>query len=589
MARNYSGLSPYYTSVDDTLEQYVPLPFQEMMAASNAIQQRGDAIENQKLATDSLLANIEALNTQHKSYVNQRATNFRNDSSKLLDTYGGNAADPEYIRKTKQLIMQYANDGNFRTIASANEKLKINDKISREMRAKGQLFTRPTFAGLDNNGNLVDNVGEVELVNTLDKLKSEYEIAWKSMENDNRGTITNKNNIDRLNKRVLDSVANNSPEFTKLAQAYMEQGLSKEEAVNQINSDITGLRGQYGVIKQRDDGYYNYQLAKAKFSLDAQETNMKMKLMKGQLAAMQGQSTERTVPKFVSQQDAIKGEQQNAARKDIVKEFRKHIGSDGNIKAKPKTLQSGAFGAPATQIYTTTKIGNRSLNETLNYMRTELGWKPKQGSAKGVADAYEAMIKNDNLVPTYWVPTNQATHSNLENMFKNDFAGRNAVVNGKATTIKSKDAPIIQKNAVFMGISLTSASGKPIFKYSSHDADNKPITVEVPMPTQWSNYVRDRVKLGNIIQNNFDNTEIMQMVKRDPTLIATAGQNSYAPRRTANGVRYAKLKTYNSSTLEYDRDGAGNLIYMPDEYMEQRLDRELSDLTDIITVQQDSK
>lgn len=602
--RNFNALSPYYTAVDNTLEQYVPLPFQEMMAASNAIYQRAEENQNQVFAADNLIANVEALSPEHRNYVQGRGQSFRQESSALLDQYGGNAADPEFIRKSRQLIRQYANDNNFKTIGSANEQLRMNDRIAREMRAKGQLYTRPQFSGVDANGNLTDQVGEISLVNTLDKLRGEYEVAWKSMENNNRGTISNAANINRLNKRVMDSLANQSPEFQQLAAAYMEQGMSPQQAATQIQSDITGLQGQYGIRSERDNGYYSFQLALRQDARQAQSHAMNMRLMSQQLNPQQS-----TAPlKGNVIEGAISNVDLNKDKLDMVKNFRKNIDENGNLKAAKarNRTDSGNYvtaGSPTSmspgQPFQSNagRSQGRTSMEALNYMRDELGWAKSgrgSGSAKQVADAYEQLLRNDNMAPTVYVPSNPTVYNNLDKQFGNNMSGATYYIDGKQKHADKDDIiKQLEDSKAFLGISAGKTSqGSPdgALKYRAY-VDKKPVIVEVPLPSAMRTMIGENIKFGKLIQSNIDNKGIKSNILRgDTDLVQVIGQDYFAPRRTANGLRFAKInpKMDNNGRMtdfDFSRDGNNQLQYIPDQLIQQKLHSEYNALDNLLEYQ----
>lgn len=596
MARNYGGLSPYYTAVDNTLEQYVPLPFQEMMSASNAINQRAENIQNQTLAADSLIANIEALSPTHRDYVQTRGNNFREESSSLLDQYGGNAADPEFIRKSKQLIMKYANDGNFRIIASANQRLRANDQIAREMRAKGQLYINPRFTGTDAQGNLTDDVGEIELVNTLDQLRSEYEIAWKSMENNNKGTISNAANINRLNTRVMDSLKNQSPEFQRLAQAYMERGMTQDQATRQIQSDLAGLQGTFGIRTERDNSYFSHQLALRQDARQSAAHAMQMRALAQQLQP-QG-STQPMKGSMI--EGPISNVDMNRDKLDMVNAFKKRIDKSGNLtdarSLGENIVVSNTF-VPTNSISVGKNplggnaLRNNSAAETLKYMREELGWGARRGSAKQVAEAYEQYIKSDNLAPTMYVPSNPTVYNNIDKQFGNNLSGATYYIDGKQKhATKADDILQLEKTKSFMGISTgKTANGSPegALKYRAY-IDDKPVIVEVPLPSNLRSAVRENINLGKLVQSNIDNTGIKQEILNGNTsLVQRIGNDYYAPRRTSNGLKFAKINPQVNSQgrltgFDFERGSNNNLNYLPDDLVQQKLHYEYNQLDNLL-------
>lgn len=594
MARNYSGLSPYYTAANQTLEQYVPMPFQEMAAASDSILKRADAIEQQSLATDNLIANMEALAPEHKNYLTNLGKNFAQQSRSLIDQYGGNISDPEFIRQQRRLISKTASDPNFRTILSANEQLKVNQKIAAEMNAKGQLYTNPNFSGLDSSGRLTDRVGNIQLVDTLDKLKDEYKVAWQSMENDNKGTISNAKNINRLNKRVLDSVANGSPEFQRLAQAYVQRGLTPDQAINQIKSDITGLQGQYGIRSERDNSYYNYQLALRQDARSSQEHAMKMRTMSAQLAQMMGQGVgDKTPLNIVTTKGPISNIDLNKDKISMVKELRNHIDDKGNLKdvrsAGSQITVSPTF-VPTTNVkgganpLKSSALRNSSANESLKYMREELGWSPRLGTAKQVADAYEKMVKSDNFAPTIYVPSNPTVFNAIDKQYGNSLEGATYFENGKAKHADDGETiSNLERNKSFVGFSTTrnqSGQDQMSLKYRSYtDKDKKnPVIVEIPMSEEMQRLSKTKLKYNSIMQGLVDNNELSKS-----NMYEIIDGRIFVPRRTSQGLRFAEVTGTidNNGVLknrQFVRQSNQDLNYLRDDIVEAKLYSELKDL-----------
>lgn len=567
MARNYGGLSPYYTAAENTLEQYVPLPFQEMMVASNAIQQRGDKILEQQATTDSMLANIEALAPEHKNYITNVANNFRESQSKLLDKYNGNASDPEFIRESRKAIMQAASDPNFRTVLSANERLKMNDKIARQMAAEGKLYINPEFTGVNADGRLTDEVGNVEYVNTLDKLKEQYSTAYQTMVNDNKGTISNADALNNVKNNTISMLQSQSPEFTRLQQAYMQQGMTQAQANQKIASDISGLDNQFQVKRERDGQYYNYQLALRQDARQAQSHAMQMKEMKAKLAALTGNGQPLT-PSGTFVEGAISAQDLNKDKLDLVKEFSKHIDAKGNLSIINKTLQSGAFGTTSGRTLTTNQIAGRNVNDTLKYLREELGWGPKQGSARQVAQAYEKMVKSDNLAPVTYVPGQASIYNGLDRTFGNNFSGAYYYEDGKRK--KADDPKIVaelEKNKALLGLSNTNG-GSVIFRSQK---EGVPVTITVPMDNKTKNILGNTLKIGNILTAYKDNESLQKAVKSNPNQFLVSRNNeNYAPRITSNGLRYAQV----NENGDFVRGSDKNLNYLPDELVQARINHE---------------
>jgi len=70
--------------VQNTLEQYIPLPFQEMMQAGQAYQQRGDAVEQKQQEVELGLSSMEALAGEHQKFRDSFVNDYRKKSTEIL-------------------------------------------------------------------------------------------------------------------------------------------------------------------------------------------------------------------------------------------------------------------------------------------------------------------------------------------------------------------------------------------------------------------------------------------------------------------------------------------------------------------------
>jgi len=255
------AINRYSKAIDQSLEKYVPLPFQEMMMAGAAIQQRGDLAQQQVDQVETGLGSIEAYAPAQKEFISNYVNDFRSKTTSLLDKYQGNTSDPEFIRESKKINMQFASDPRLKIIKEANDKIKFNEQISGKLQAEGKLFIKPEFSGVDERGNLSANVGNVQAVNTLDDWTRSGAIAHASTE-EIGSTITNKNNLNRWRQTIASDIQGQQ----KLTKAFMQQGMTQEEAANAVNSSVQGLVNQYGIESKVNTGL---------LSLGLQEKNMK--------------------------------------------------------------------------------------------------------------------------------------------------------------------------------------------------------------------------------------------------------------------------------------------------------------------------
>lgn len=265
------AISRYTKPVEQTLEQYVPLPFQEMMQAGKAIQERGDLAEQQQMATQAGLSSMEALAPGYAQFRDSYANDFKTKASTLLDKYQGNTSNPEFIRDIKRLNVQFSTDPRLSTIKQGNELLRQNQQIAAKMKAEGKLFIQPEFKGVDERGNLTANIPGVEAVNTLEDWTKAGSIAHGSMEDIGNKT-TNARNLANWKKAIVGDVAGQE----RLFRAYQQQGLSPEAAKRAVQSNITGLVNQYGKEEKINTGLLNYGLAQQEFAYRKQKDKEQM-------------------------------------------------------------------------------------------------------------------------------------------------------------------------------------------------------------------------------------------------------------------------------------------------------------------------
>lgn len=332
-------INRYVTPVQNTLEQYVPLPFDDMLRAGQIIQQRGDLAEQQQMQVQTGLSSMEALAPAHAQFRNQFANSYREQAGSLLDKYQGNTSNPEFIRDMKRLNTQYANDPRLQVVKQANDVLRQNQQIAAKLRAEGKLFLQPQFTGVDERGNLTSAVGGIEAVNTLEEWNNRFKVAHDSMEDVGMRT-TNKRNLDKTRKLILEDIKNGGPESTRLMQAYMQQGLSPERARQAVVSNLTGLTNQYGVVDRANTALMNYGLQSAEFAYRRQRDQQQLDLdrYKAQTARQKAQGSQKA---------------QQIAATPSFNEFQNRVGSIGEIGEGDN--RSFLFGSGYSQYGTSNK------------------------------------------------------------------------------------------------------------------------------------------------------------------------------------------------------------------------------------------
>lgn len=260
------AISRYTNPIQNTLEQYVPLPFDEMLKAGQMIQQRGDLAEQQQMQVQTGLASMEAYAPGHAKFRDSFVNNYKSEASKLLDKYQSNTSNPEFIRDMKKLNLQYGSDPRLQTIKMGNELYKQNQQIAAKMKAEGKLFIQPQFTGVDANGNLTADVPGVTAVNTLDEWTNAAKIAHESME-DIGSKTTNARNLQNWKKSVQSDGAGQA----KLKLAYMQQGMSPEQAEAAVKTNIQSLVSSYGKVEKTNLGLLSYGLQERQFAQQTED------------------------------------------------------------------------------------------------------------------------------------------------------------------------------------------------------------------------------------------------------------------------------------------------------------------------------
>lgn len=586
--------NPWFSGVDQTLPEYIPLPMEQLFQAGQAVQGRYDTAMSSIDQTSTGLGSMEALSPAHSQYRDQLVNNYREEISTLLDRYDNNARDPQFLREINRVNTRYATDPNLGVINQANQKLKRNQELAARLNAEGKLFVNDTGVGVDANGNLVDDVGDVRQVNTLDNLRERLKVA-AGTKTEVGNLITNRPALEQAKNEILNSLQSGSPEFADLARAYMNRGLSQVKAANQITQDIQRLSGEYAVSESTNFQKLNYQRALANDARDAQYHRLRMQDLKNKMAGETGQGSNAPTPLRGAQlKGVISATDLNKDKVDLVNNFRTHIGKDGNLDVKmvspsvnvnPYSPTGATYNNPTGRITDSRRaLQGRSVNETLNYMRDELGW-PKSGrnagTAKQVADAYESMIKNDNLVPVVYSPGNSTIRNGLSNMYGSDFSNVTYYEDGKPKRLEdAKDIAEAQKNANLKGIT-TMQGGNIVFNSSLGD---KAITVTVPMDDNMKRLMGENLNISTLLEQYKDNTDLWNDIKRAPQQFALPiGEDVYMPRKTSQGLRYAKVNVNPDGSFDLDRSGQGrSLQYLDDSLVERLLLSEYSNLDNLL-------
>lgn len=235
-------ISEYTNPVQNSLEQYVPLPLEQIYKSAAAIQQRGDLAANQNDAVQTGLSSMEALAPGQRDFVNKFANDFRAQQGALLDKYHGNTSDVNYDQESRKLNMQFAADPRLTTIKQVNELIKKKQSIKDELDAKGlkYLDSNPSFTGVDGSGNLTSDVGSLKST----AFDSNINQAFKDKENaiEQIGhRLTNHRNLMKIHDSYVnqDGTLNTDNQDVQQGLAYYkQQGLTDMQAAAKVRNHV---------------------------------------------------------------------------------------------------------------------------------------------------------------------------------------------------------------------------------------------------------------------------------------------------------------------------------------------------------------
>ena len=389
-------INSYSKPIGNTLEQYVPLPLSEIYKAGEAIQQRGDKIESINDQFQSGLASLEALAPAQKAYVQNYANQYRDEQNKLLTQYGGNASDPEYARKSRQLISRYASDPNLKIIQETNSLYKQKRDLATQLQANGKKYidSNPTFTGRDSQGNLISNVGQLQGTNFDDSILKKFQIQGERMEQfgamkSSKGNIQRQQHqyIRALNGEVHDDDINEGLRY------YKQQGLSDDQAKLAMAQLIRS--GSDYVKSDLDTGYLNWEESRA------------ARLAANQPA--QGPTFEVTsYPKTLVPDGSTVRNTQSAAVEGLLRD----LDDKGNLKTSARDVadnpQNRAAFPNATPLVRSSSVGVGGVSSA-NVLSVPQGSDPnqesllatarqltgmKKGTAKDVLTKYKSLMNN---------------------------------------------------------------------------------------------------------------------------------------------------------------------------------------------------
>jgi hypothetical protein len=565
------AISKYTKPLDQTLEQYVPLPFEEMMQAGKAIQQRGDQAEAQNAAVETGLGSMEAMAQGQSKFRDTFVQDYRSNATALLDKFKGNTSDPDFIRESRKLNLTYAADPRLQTIKQTNEFLKSQEKIKMELGAKGIKYIDPNrnFSGVDDKGNLVAPQAGVRGTNFDEDITKAFLQIKDNMTDNGRGWKTNKPNLDNLAGNFVKNL-DSHPATRDAIDYYKQQGMSDTQA----KQAALGLVKQAYTDNLKSDRDYSYDqmlisrenlnLSKRKQAMDEYEFKAKLQAKKTQntgLIASQGTIDPKDINStLISKVDDVLGQVTKAGGIPVGRiqtiadtpENRQKYAGKFDVVNKASTNTSGTGAGQMLSIGSQLRIKDQYAKATYNpeqqqlvrVAREQLGSLAKNGdkylSDKTVLERYKQHLANDNVAATFWTTPRGDQLKALDNTYVGSHGEKlgDAVVideNGKhlRTTDKSFDMSKYEGFS-FSGFSAVPNSDFPegAIKVSAVDKKSGKI-VQFLKPMDPS--VSQQFNVSNKGYKAMMSGKMNDEIARDPQYRLQSGSDILVPQKMPGG------------------------------------------------------
>jgi len=479
MARN-----EWFTAVEQTLPEYIPLPMEQLFQAGQAIQGRYDTNMGSIDATSTGLASIEALAPAHRIYRDNLVNSYRSEISTLLDKYNNNASDPQFSREIRRINSKYANDPNLATIRMGNESIKSKQKAIQDIYTKGGKYidSNPTFIGADEKGNLTYDAGQVKKATFEEDLNTLFESAAKGIIDDGNFS-TNKQALDSVLQSVIAGGAGN-PIVAEALQYYAQQGYTQEQATKQLETDLQRLYGSYYQNKKVDT---NERLAIARSNNAAtwagvQNTRDRLAFDK---AKYQDEKAQKAFESsfLLPTTDPIEARNANEGLLKETNRLLNMFDSSGKVKqgtfsvsdtpenrkkypnARRVTAASPGIGAAGTPMLEITAQDHKNKSNDFIKAAREVVDPNNKLSDKQALDAYKLFLQQDNNAPTFWNSPIKETNQNLTNYYagSNGENLQNAYYvdsKGKVKRVADEDINLSK----FKGFNFAGATSSPVSK-----------------------------------------------------------------------------------------------------------------------------
>lgn len=263
------GRARTYAGVD-----MVPLPFQELLMAGDAMQRRWDY--NKMLMNDAYTKIADTATRNVEGDRNKLAdilTGFENEKQDLISRYEGNFSDPEFMASTEELVRKYSRNEDLKSMMQIKAEKDKADEMAMRMQAsgKGLVYNNRNLwdeSLYDEEGNRRDlsefsAVGSIEerldwnsKINEMyqrvkpDKFASELQ-QGKFGTLKHGDVLTNIKKIDTLNEsQQLMKEYLLSREGNQHFRVLKQQGLDDLEAIDEIAAEISGMGEKYKMEAQ---------------------------------------------------------------------------------------------------------------------------------------------------------------------------------------------------------------------------------------------------------------------------------------------------------------------------------------------------
>lgn len=443
--------NPWFSSVEQTLPEYVPIPLQQIAQAGQAVQGRYDTAMSSIDQTSTGLGSMEALAPAHREYRDQLVGNYREEVSNVLDRYDNNASDPQFLREINRINTRYASDPNISTIRMGNESIKAKQKAIQDIYSKGGRYidTNPRFSGVDESGRLSYDAGQVRSTNFAEQLDDMYANAAKSVIDD--GNIsTNRQALEQVRNSLIQGVGTN-PVTRDALQYYAQQGYSQEEALAQLENDLDRSFNTYLTAEKVDTNdrlaisRQNASINAGRLALAQQKFGLDLQKYKDELAQTAIANS------LLEQVSPIEAKNNNAGLISQVNQVLNRYDDSGNIKtgkyqiantpenkerypdARTVSASAGVGGRGQTFL----EIDNADVsdqNREFIQAAKEIVDPNNELTDKQALDSYKLYLEQDNNAPTFW---NTPIKENRDNIVRN-YIGSNGENLGNAIYIDRK-------------------------------------------------------------------------------------------------------------------------------------------------------